>query len=136
MQFILKKFLILSLLTLVIPVQVKSHDIPAHEICINASDYNGCIRNNTKYSNEDRIFATGVIASVECMVRNKGTSRLRAEEAIIYTLKERNIPYNIREVSIVKDAADKLSYLLDDGCRNRKEENQDEYERIITSLLS
>ena len=76
----MKKFLILSLLTLVIPIQVKSHDIPAHEICLKASDYAGCIKTNSGFRKSDKIGAIGVIGGFECAKRNLGISNKEADE--------------------------------------------------------
>ena len=134
MQFILKKFLILSLLTLVIPIQVKSHDIPAHEICLKASDYAGCIKTNSGFSYADKTQAIGVLAYMECKKRNHG-SYINEDKALIDVLKKMDINPKIRKDSEVKSIAKEFSYLIDQkDCQTTPAKNFDKIQKVLDKL--
>ena len=132
----MKKFLILSLLTLVIPIQVKSHNKPAHDLCQKAIDYKGCIDANSGFSYSEKTNAIGVLAGLECYKRKKGATEEEMDIAVIKSLNDMRINIRIRKDSEVKEAAKKVSYLVDqDDCTSFTKEDQIKMVKVLESLI-
>lgn len=96
-----------------IPIQVKSHNKPAHEICLKASDYAGCIKTNSGFTYAEKIGAMGVVGSMECYKRNKGASVSDADKAVIDALNDMRINIKVRKDSDVIALGKEYSYLVD-----------------------
>ena len=131
----MKKFLILSLLTLVIPIQVKSHNKPAHEICLKASDYAGCIKTNSSFTFAEKIGAMGVLSSMKCMNRNKGVSIKDTDKATIDALNDMKINIKIRKDSEVIALANEYTYYVDQNdCVSLPPENTKKFEKLLETI--
>ena len=118
-------------LPLLFPANLKSHDKSAHEICLNARDYEGCISENTSFSYLEKVSTAGVMSAMMCMERRSLIDKKESSEIVDSTLKEMGIPIEIKNDSQVIRVAGKISYLYQVDCRTKKDVDQIKMQKLL-----
>ncbi len=128
---VLKKFLIPLIASFLIPFPIRSHDKPAHEICIKATDYVGCVKANKTFTGMEKAAASGAIAAMNCMKRRNLITQNEANLAIKESFKELNIPIDAKNDPQVIKVADEISLLYQVDCRTMVDTNQIKMQKKI-----
>ena len=121
---ILKKILIPLIAIFLLPIPIRSHDQPAHEICKNANDYVGCLKANKTFTSMEKAAASGAIAAMKCMKRRNLITQNEANQAIKEAFKELNIPIDAKDDPQVIKVAKEISNLYQVDCRTMVDTNQ------------
>tara|TARA_B100000161_G_C33439317_1_gene363941 strand:+ start:65 stop:481 length:417 start_codon:yes stop_codon:yes gene_type:complete len=131
---ILKKILIPLIAIFLLPIPIRSHDQPAHEICKNAKDYVGCLKANKTFTSLEKAGASGAISAMECMKRRNLITQNEANLAIKKAFKELNIPIDAKDDPEVIKAAKEISYLYQVDCRTMVDTNQIKMQKLLGEL--
>ena len=117
------------------PPEIHSHDQTAHELCINANDYIGCITQNKNFTYTEKAAAAGVLSALLCMERRNLIDQNESQKALDYALRELNIPIEIKNDSQVIKLAERISYLYQVDCRTKKDTDQIKMQKILQNEL-
>ena len=120
----MKKLAIPLIAFFLIPFPIRSHDQPAHEICIKATDYIGCLKANKSFTSMEKAAAAGAIAALKCMQKRNLITLNEAESAIRESFKELNIPIDAQNDPQVIKVANEISLLYQVDCRTMVDTNQ------------
>ena len=131
-NFMKNYFYAILFLPLLYSANLKSHDKPAHEICLNAKDYRGCISENTTFSYFEKISTAGVMSAMMCMERRSLIDKEESNEILESTLKEMGIASEILKDSQVLRVAEKISYLYQVDCRTKKDVDQIKMQKLLS----
>lgn len=127
----MKKILIPLIASLLIPNPIRSHDLPAHEICKNVKDYIGCLKANKTFTSMEKAAAAGAIASLKCLQRRNLVTQNEANLAIKESFKELDIPIDAKDDPKVIEVAEEVSFLYQVDCRTMQDTNQIKMQKII-----
>ncbi len=125
------RFSFLFICLFFLPLFGKAHNQSAHEICLKATDYSGCIKNNQNASFADKAAATGAYGALECMRRQGHITQKEVKEAMRDVLREMNISQKLLFDSQVLRASRRASYLFREDCRTMNQANQLEMQEIL-----
>ena len=128
----MKNFLIPLIAIFLIPIQIEAHDQQAHEICIKAKDYVGCLKANKTFTKMEKAAATGSIAALKCMERRNLISKEESDNAIREAFNSLNIPIDAKEDAQVIKVANEISYLYQVDCRTMVDSNQIKMQKKIS----
>ena len=124
-------FYAILFLPMLLPSNLKSHDIDVHEICLKARDYKGCISENTSFSNFEKISAAGAMSAMMCLERRAIIDKEQSNELVEATLKEVGIPIAVKNDPQVIRVAEKISYLYQVDCRTKTDVDQIKMQKLL-----